>query len=165
MKESPLRKCVSCGEMIPRENMLRVVKTKESKIFIDIKKPSHGCEMVKSLPLTLTSGFSLLFALHAGLFVMFALANFLENAAAGALPLKPFERTFQGLIFTKTHLRHFYPSLRSKQRFNRKPGERAKPWGHYSATETLRQSLFYPEALRPFYRPSARRPGCENAGG
>jgi len=44
---------------------------------------------------------------------MLAFAYFLENAAAGALPLKPFERTFQGLIFADTNLRHCYPSPRS----------------------------------------------------
>ena len=69
------------------------------------------------LPFALTGGFSLFLALYAGLFVMLALANFLENAAAGALPLKPFERTFQGLIFADTNLRHCYPSPRSIQWF------------------------------------------------
>ena len=49
---------------------------------------------------------------------MLALTNFLENAAAGALPLKPFERTFQGLIFTETNLRHSYPSSRSSDILN-----------------------------------------------
>ena len=44
---------------------------------------------------------------------MLALTHFLENAAAGALPLKPFERTFQGLIFADTNLGHCYPSPRS----------------------------------------------------
>ena len=48
---------------------------------------------------------------------MLALAYFLENAAAGALPLKPFERTFQGLIFADTYLGHCYPSPRSIQWF------------------------------------------------
>ena len=44
---------------------------------------------------------------------MLAFAHFLENAAAGALPLKPFERTFQGLIFADTNLGHLLslPSL------------------------------------------------------
>ena len=46
---------------------------------------------------------------------MLALTHFLENAAAGALPLKPFERTFQGLIFADTNLGHCYPSPRSIQ--------------------------------------------------
>ena len=44
---------------------------------------------------------------------MLAFTNFLKNAAAGALPLKPFERTFQGLIFADTNLGHCYPSPRS----------------------------------------------------
>ena len=66
-------------------------------------------------PLALTGGFSLFLALYAGLFVMLAFAHFLENAAAGALPLKPFERTFQGLIFADTNLGHCYPSPRSIQ--------------------------------------------------
>ena len=69
---------------------------------------------VQTLPLALTCGFSLFLTLYAGLFVMLAFAYFLENAAAGALPLKPFERTFQGLIFADTNLGHCYPSPRSK---------------------------------------------------
>ena len=68
-----------------------------------------------TLPLALTGGFSLFLTLDAGLFVMLALAHFLENATAGALPLKPFERTFQGLIFADTNLGHCYPSPRSIQ--------------------------------------------------
>ena len=46
---------------------------------------------------------------------MLTLAHFLENATAGALPLKPFERTFQGLVFADTYLGHCYPSPRSRQ--------------------------------------------------
>ena len=67
------------------------------------------------LPFALTGGFSLLFAFDAGLLIMLAFTNFLENAAAGALPLEPFERTFQGLIFADTNLGHCYPSPRSIQ--------------------------------------------------
>ena len=44
---------------------------------------------------------------------MLTFTNFLENATTGALPLKPFERTFQGLIFADTYLGHCYPSPRS----------------------------------------------------
>ena len=65
------------------------------------------------LPFALAGGFSLFLAFNAGLLVMLTLANFLEDAAAGALPLKPFERTFQGLIFADTNLGHCYPSPRS----------------------------------------------------
>ena len=64
-------------------------------------------------PFALTGGFGLFLALNAGLFIMLAFTNFLKNATAGALPLKPFERTFQGLIFADTYLGHFYPSPRS----------------------------------------------------
>ena len=67
------------------------------------------------LPLALTGGLGLFLTLDAGLFIMLALAHFLENATAGALPLKPFERTFQGFILTDTNLRHCYPSPRSIQ--------------------------------------------------
>ena len=72
-------------------------------------------EFFKALPFALTGGFSLFLAFNAGLLVMLAFAHFLENAAAGALPLKPFERTFQGLIFADTYLGHCYPSPRSIQ--------------------------------------------------
>jgi len=68
---------------------------------------------MRKLPFALTGGFGLFLALDAGLFIMLALTNFLKDAAAGALPLKPFERTFQGLIFADTNLRHCYPSPRS----------------------------------------------------
>ena len=79
-------------------------------------------EFFKALPFALTGGLSLFLAFYAGLFVMLAFAHFLENAAAGALPLKPFERTFQGLIFADTNLGHCYPSPRSY---------RLAPWGAY----------------------------------
>ena len=72
-------------------------------------------EFFNALPLALTGGLGLFLAFYAGLFVMLAFAHFLENAAAGALPLKPFERTFQGLIFADTNLGHCYPSPRSIQ--------------------------------------------------
>ena len=79
------------------------------------KNPSHHEKgVLQKLPLALTGGFSLFLTLDAGLFVMLALAHFLENATAGALPLKPFERTFQGLIFADSNLGHCYPSPRSR---------------------------------------------------
>ena len=70
------------------------------------------------LPLTLPGSFSLFLTFYTGLFVMLALTNLLENAAAGTLPLEPFERTFQGLILTDANLRHSYPSSRSKKRLS-----------------------------------------------
>ena len=75
--------------------------------------PGREGKSAKFLPLTLTCGFGLFLALYAGLFIMLAFTNFLKNATAGALPLKPFERTFQGLIFADTNLGHCYPSPRS----------------------------------------------------
>lgn len=42
MKESPFRKCVACNQMISRNHMLRVVKTKEGKIFVDISQKADG---------------------------------------------------------------------------------------------------------------------------
>ena len=93
-----------------------VLNDKASNMFLGKKKPfSEEKGVSAKLPLALTGGFSLFLALYAGLFVMLALAHFLENAAAGALPLKPFERTFQGLIFADTNLGHCYPSPRSIQ--------------------------------------------------
>ena len=64
-------------------------------------------------PLAFASGFSLLLAFYAGLFVMFTFTDFLEDATTGALPLKSLERTFQGLIFANTYLGHLLslPSL------------------------------------------------------
>ena len=75
--------------------------------------PGREGKGAKLLPLALTGGFGLFLALNAGLFIMLAFTNFLKDAAAGALPLKPFERTFQGLIFADTNLGHCYPSPRS----------------------------------------------------
>ena len=96
------------------------------------------------LPFAFPRGFRLLLALDAGLLVMLTLPDFLENATAGTLPLKPFERTFQGLIFTDTNLRHFYPSSRSKKRLSpaSQTDRSAKPWCYYSRKGDVRQSFF-----------------------
>ena len=75
--------------------------------------PGREGKSAKLLPFALTGGLGLFLALNAGLFIMLALTNFLKNATAGALPLEPFERTFQGLIFADTNLGHCYPSPRS----------------------------------------------------
>ena len=85
-----------------------MVKTKEKTL------PTSEKGVLQKLPLALTGGFCLFLTLDAGLLIMLALAHFLENATAGALPLKPFERTFQGLIFADTYLGHCYPSPRSR---------------------------------------------------
>ena len=93
------------------DKALVLYKTKQRKK----KNPSCKGGVFCKSPFALTGGFSLFLAFDAGLFVMLALTYFLENAAAGALPLKPFERTFQGLIFADSHLGHCYPSPRSIQ--------------------------------------------------
>ena len=71
---------------------------------------------------------------------MLAFAHLLENAAAGALPLKPFERTFQGLIFADTNLGHCYPSPRSIQ-WPADVTRNLETVNHYTAKENMRQDL------------------------
>ena len=94
-------------------------------------------------PLALTGGLCLFLALYAGLFVMLTLADFLQDAAAGTLPLEPFERTFQGLILTDTNLRHFYPSSRSNKRLiGSRTRMSAQPYCYYTASFRRRQSFF-----------------------
>lgn len=41
-KKTPLRKCVGCGEMIAKKEMLRVVKTKENDIMLDATGKLNG---------------------------------------------------------------------------------------------------------------------------
>ena len=35
MKKTPLRRCVVTKEQLPKQELLRVVKNKENKIFVD----------------------------------------------------------------------------------------------------------------------------------
>ena len=65
--------------------------------------------------LALAGSFSLLLTLDAGLFVMFALANFLNDACAGALALKPLQSALQGFVLTDAYLGHCSPSFRSSR--------------------------------------------------
>ena len=104
-----------------------------------MKNPSRrGKGILRKLPFALTGGFGLFLALYAGLFIMLALTNFLKDAAAGALPLKPFERTFQGLIFADTNLGRLASS--------RTHGRTAKPYIYYTANNSLSQCFF--QAIR-----------------
>ena len=98
--------------------------------------PGREGNDAKVLPFALTGGFGLFLALNAGLFIMLALTNFLKNAAAGALPLKPFERTFQGLIFADTNLGH------SRLASSRPHGRTAKPYNYYTAKNDFSQCFF-----------------------
>lgn len=41
-KKTPLRKCVGCGEMIAKKDMLRVIKTKENIIKLDPTGKENG---------------------------------------------------------------------------------------------------------------------------
>ena len=41
-KKTPLRKCVGCGEMIAKKEMLRVVKTKDGTIKFDPTGRENG---------------------------------------------------------------------------------------------------------------------------
>ena len=39
---TPLRMCVVCREMLPKDSLVRVIKTKEGKISIDSSKKANG---------------------------------------------------------------------------------------------------------------------------
>lgn len=41
-KKQPLRMCVACREMKEKQNLLRVVKTKEGKVFVDQTFKANG---------------------------------------------------------------------------------------------------------------------------
>ena len=97
------------------------------------------CESV----LALTGGLSLLLALDAGLLVMLALTDFLDDACAGALTLEALQGALQGFVLTNTNLGHCNPSFRSSRldisRIDRRMAK--KPYSHYSKNISARQSL------------------------
>ena len=41
-KKIPVRRCVGCGEMIAKKEMLRVIKTKEGEVKIDPSGKANG---------------------------------------------------------------------------------------------------------------------------
>lgn len=41
-KKIPMRMCVGCGEMKPKQTLIRVVKTPEGEIKIDLKGKMNG---------------------------------------------------------------------------------------------------------------------------
>ena len=41
-KKIPTRKCVGCGNMIPKKDLIRVVKNAEGEVFIDKKGKADG---------------------------------------------------------------------------------------------------------------------------
>ena len=49
-RKIPLRKCLASGEMKPKKEMLRVVRSKEGEVSVDItgKKPGRGAYVSKN---------------------------------------------------------------------------------------------------------------------
>jgi len=49
-KKIPLRKCVATGEMLPKKEMIRVVRSKEGEVSVDLtgKKSGRGAYVSKS---------------------------------------------------------------------------------------------------------------------
>lgn len=41
-KKIPMRKCLGCGEIFPKKELIRVVRNKEGDIFIDLKGKANG---------------------------------------------------------------------------------------------------------------------------
>lgn len=51
-KKIPLRKCVATGEMHPKKEMIRIVRSKEGEVSVDLtgKKSGRGAYVSKSEP-------------------------------------------------------------------------------------------------------------------
>jgi len=49
-KKIPLRKCVATGEMLPKKDMIRVVRSKEGDVSVDLtgKKSGRGAYVSKT---------------------------------------------------------------------------------------------------------------------
>ncbi len=49
-KKVPLRKCVATGEMLPKKSMIRVVRSKEGEVSVDVtgKKVGRGAYVSKA---------------------------------------------------------------------------------------------------------------------
>lgn len=50
-RKVPMRKCVATGEMLPKKSMLRVVRSKEGEVSVDVtgKKSGRGAYISKSI--------------------------------------------------------------------------------------------------------------------
>lgn len=50
-KKIPLRKCVATGEMFPKKEMIRIVRSKEGEVSVDLtgKKSGRGSYVSKSI--------------------------------------------------------------------------------------------------------------------
>lgn len=42
MRKVPLRKCAATGEMFPKKEMVRIVRTKEGEVFVDVTGKQSG---------------------------------------------------------------------------------------------------------------------------
>ncbi len=51
MKKIPLRMCTGCGEMKPKKELVRVVRSKEGEISLDLtgRKAGRGADVCRSL--------------------------------------------------------------------------------------------------------------------
>ncbi len=49
-RKIPMRKCCGCGEMMPKKELLRVIRTPENEIVLDLtgKKNGRGAYLCKS---------------------------------------------------------------------------------------------------------------------
>ena len=50
VKKTPMRMCLGCGEMMPKKSMIRVVKSPEGEISLDLtgKKAGRGAYICRS---------------------------------------------------------------------------------------------------------------------
>ncbi len=50
-RKVPLRKCTGCGEMKPKKELVRVVRSKEGEVSLDLtgRKPGRGAYVCRSL--------------------------------------------------------------------------------------------------------------------
>ena len=51
VKQSPLRMCTGCMEMTPKKELIRIVKTPENEVCVDLtgKKSGRGAYICKSM--------------------------------------------------------------------------------------------------------------------
>ena len=49
-KHVPMRKCIGCGEMIGKKGAVRIVRSKEGELSVDLtgKKPGRGAYLCRS---------------------------------------------------------------------------------------------------------------------
>ena len=77
-KKVPLRMCLGCGEMLPKRELIRVVKSSEGEISLDVtgKKPGRGAYVCKKHEC----------------FVKMRKSRRLESKLAGSIPPEVYEK-------------------------------------------------------------------------